>query len=216
MDEWQVPDFIDIVQAPYLLLIVGIVVAGMRGKLTGRDLIVILPFLFFGMTSRRAVLPAAIVVAPWAALALPPLQIPRSSLSSSVAGVVALGIAFIAVIPLALQPLGVLDSERFPSPAVHEAIEGRRVFHDDGVGGFLIYTDWPDRLVYIDDRAELYGFEMLTEFGEARQGRYSDLFEKYGFDAALVHREWPLTETLVEDGWSQAAEDREFLVLLAP
>lgn len=216
MDEWQVPDLVDIVQAPYLLLIAGIVVAGMRGKLTGRDLIVILPFLFFGMTSRRAVFPAAIVVAPWAALALPPLQIPRSSLSSSVAGIVGLGIAFIAVIPLALQPLGVLDSERFPTPTVHEAIAGRQVFHDDGVGGFLIYTDWPDRLVYIDDRAELYGFDMLTEFGEARQGRYSAVFEKYGFDAALVHREWPLAETLVEDGWSQAAEDSEFLVLFAP
>ena len=92
----------------------------------------------------------------------------------------------------------------------------RHLFHDDGVGGFLIYEEWPDRLVYIDDRAELYGAEMLLEYNEARQGRYEDLFERYGFDAALSRAHWPLTEVLDADGWTRAAEDEEFIVFLAP
>ena len=30
-------------------------------------------------------------------------------------------------------------------------------FHDDSTGGYLIWAEGPERLVYIDDRAELYG-----------------------------------------------------------
>jgi hypothetical protein len=216
MAEWKVPEFVDIVQIPYLLLIAGIVVAGMRDKLTGRDLIVILPFLFFGMTSRRAVFPAAIVVAPWAALAIPPLRIPRSSMSSRVAGIVGLALALSVAMPLTLRPLGMLDPESFPSTPLREATSGRHLFHDDGVGGFLIYSDGPDQLVYIDDRAELYGYNMLFELGEARQGRYVALFDRYGFNAALLHKEWPLVDSLGRDGWRRVAEDDEFVVFYAP
>jgi len=97
MEEWKVPDFGDIVQAPYLLLVVGIIVAGMRGRIKPRDLVVILPFLFFGMTSRRAVFPAAIVVAPWAARAFPSLRVPRSSMSSRTAGAILALMAMIVV-----------------------------------------------------------------------------------------------------------------------
>jgi hypothetical protein len=216
MEEWKVPDFGDIVQAPYLLLVIGVIVAAMAGKLKPRDLIVILPFLFFGMTSRRAVFPAAIILAPWACLALPALKVPRSSMSTPVVGAVLGVLALLTLSPLALEPLGVLDEERFPSEDIRSAMADRHLFHDDGVGGFLIYEEWPDRLVYIDDRAELYGAEMLLEYNEARQGRYEDLFERYGFDAALSRAHWPLTEVLDADGWTRAAEDEEFIVFLAP
>ncbi|MDK1019299.1 MAG: hypothetical protein QGD89_07855 [Actinomycetota bacterium] len=216
MQEWKVPDFGGIVQAPYLLLVVGIIVAAMRGRLTGRDLIVILPFLFFGMTSRRTVFPAAIVVLPWAALALPALRIPRSATPRAVAALVVAAVAALVVSPLILQPLGVLDRERFPSEEIREAIEGRNVFHDDGVGGYLIYKEWPDRLVYIDDRAELYGAERIAEYIDANQGRYREVFERYGFDAALSRRAWPLTDILDADGWERVAEDEIFVVFHAP
>lgn len=216
MQEWMVPDFGNIAQAPYLLLFVGIVVAAMRGKLSGRDLIVILPFLFFGMTTQRAVFPAAIVVAPWAALAFPRIRVPRPSLSPAAAGFAMVALTVLAVAPLAVQRLGVLDSERFPSDEIQRAIEGRVLFHDDVVGGFLIYEDWPDRLVYIDDRAELYGAERIGEYIEAREGRYEEIFEQHGFDAALTRTEWPLTDALADDGWRRIAEDDVFVVLIAP
>ncbi len=216
MEEWKVPDFGDIVQAPYLLLVVGIIGAGMRGKLKPRDLIVILPFLFFGMTSRRAVFPAAIIVAPWAALAIPSLRVARSSMSSKVAGAVLVLLALVTVSPMVLSPLGVLDDERFPTIEVQDAIVGLDIFHDDAVGGFLIYREWPDRLVYIDDRAELYGAERLLEYNDARQGRYKEVFSRYGFNAALTRTDWPLTSILVEEGWSTVVETEVFKVLVEP
>jgi len=216
MAEWKVPNFGDIVHAPYLLLLVGIVLAGMRDRLKPRDLIVVLPFLFFGMTSNRAVAPAVIVVAPWAALALPGIRVPRSSMSTPVVGLVLGLFALLAVSPLALQPLGVLDRERFPSEEIQAAMVDRHLFHDDGVGGFLIYDEWPDRLVYIDDRAELYGAEMLREYTEAREGRYEEVFELYGFDAALSRKDWLLTYMLDSDGWRRIAEDETFVVFIMP
>lgn len=216
MQEWMVPDFGNIVQAPYLLLVVGLIGAGMRGRIEWRDLIVVLPFLFFGMTSRRAVFPAAIVVAPWAALAIPRLHVPRASMSKAFASGVLVLMVLVAVSPLALLPLGRLDDDRFPTPDVQEAIANRNVFHDAAVGGYLIYDEWPDRLVYIDDRAELFGADRLLEFDAARQGRYEDVFARYGFDAALTQTDWPLTSVLQADGWEPVVESESFTVLLRP
>jgi len=216
MEEWKVPDFGDIVQAPFFLLVIGIIVAGMRDKLKPRDLIVILPFLFFGLTSRRAVFPAAIVLAPWAALAIPAIRVPRSSMSTKVAGTVLAMLTLAAVSPLILNPLGVLDDERFPADEINKALVGRHLFHDDGVGGFLIYDEWPERLVYIDDRAELFGSELLLEYHGITQGRYAEAFELYGFDAALSRKDWLLTEVLESDGWTRVVEDETFVVLFEP
>jgi hypothetical protein len=214
MEEWAVPDFGNIVQAPYLILIAGVIVAGVRGRLKPKDLIVILPFLFFGMTSRRAIFPAAIVLAPWAALAIPPMRVPASSLSTRMAGVVVATIALATLVPLASMPLGVLD-ERFPTPEIQAAIRDLDPFHDAAVGGFLIYAEWPERLVYLDDRAELYGAERLLEYGAATDGQYEEVFARYGFNAALTRNEWPLRDVLEEDGWRVVAEDETFTVLVS-
>jgi len=73
IQEWKPPDFADPVQGPYALLMVAIMLAATKGRISGRDLIVVVPFLLFGLTSRRAVYPAAIVLTPYAAL----MWIPR-------------------------------------------------------------------------------------------------------------------------------------------
>jgi hypothetical protein len=216
IEEWKTPDFGNPMQAPYLLLIVGIIVAGMRGKLRGRDLVVILPFLFFGMTSRRAVFPAAIVLAPWAAMALPAVKVPKSKMSSALVGTAMVLVGVLVLVPLLIRPVGVLDTNRFPSPEIQAAMEGRSVFHDDVVGGFVIYDEWPERRTFIDDRAELYGEEFFVQFTRARDGQYEHLFSEYGFDAALVKEGWGLTERLEADGWTAVVEDESMILFYAP
>jgi hypothetical protein len=216
IEEWQTPNFVDVAQAPYLLLIIGIIVAGMRGRLSGRDLIVILPFLVFGMTSRRAVFPAAIVLAPWAAMALPPLEIPRSNMSNRVVGVAMALVGLLVLAPMMVRPLGVLDTTRFPSPEIQGAMVGRSVFHDDVVGGFVIYEEWPERLAFIDDRAELYGEEFVLEFMRARDGRYESLFDEYGFDAALTRDGWGLADRLESEGWISVIESETMILFYEP
>jgi hypothetical protein len=157
----------------------------------------------------------AIVLAPWAALAIPPIRVPVSSISTRLAGAVVALVALTAVFPLALLPLGVLDDEVFPAPNIQEAIRGLDLFHDAAVGGFLMYAEWPDRLVYFDDRAELYGASRLVEFGEARDGFYEEEFARYGFSAALTRSEWTLTDVLTADGWRVVTEDETFTVFVS-
>ena len=216
MHEWFVPDFGAIMQAPYLLLITGVIVAAMRGRLEPRDLIVVLPFLFFGMTSQRAVFPAAIVLAPWAALALPRLKLLRSSSSPAIVGIAMLLVGLLTVLPFIVRPLGELDYERFPSPAIQAAMKGRSVFHDDAVGGFVIFAEWPERLPLIDDRAELYGEEFFLQFTKARAGQYEEFFAEYGFDAALTKEEWGLTARLDADEWVRVAEVSGMVLFYRP
>jgi hypothetical protein len=215
MQEWKVPDFGAPAQMPYVLVIAGVIGAAIRGKVKPRDLVVILPFLFLGLTARRTVVPATIVLLPWASAAFPPLRVPRTH--TRLVPVLAVGLlAVLAVLPMVMVENGRLRADRFPSDDAREAMSGLVTFQDTAAGGYLIYREYPGRLVWIDDRAELYGVEMLTEYTNAVAGRYEETFEKYGFEAALTQPEWPLTERLIGDGWTTAYEDDYFLVLLAP
>ncbi|MEZ5176199.1 MAG: hypothetical protein R2823_08355 [Acidimicrobiia bacterium] len=213
MQEWKVPDFGGVAQMPYLLVIAGVIIAAVRGKLTLRDLIVVLPFMFLGMTSRRTVVPAAIVLLPWAARAIPTVTVPRSRTSPAIVGAVMVVLGIVAVVPMLSATTGELDPERFPGRAARDAIAGANAFYDDGVGGFLIFAEWPDRLVWIDDRAELHGAQRFIDYRKAREGDYEAVFAEYGFDAALAKPDWPLTDRLVADGWQVVHTDAEFVVL---
>jgi len=209
--EWLPPDFGGLAQAPYLIVMIGLFVGFARGKLEARDLVVILPFLIFGMTSRRAVFPATIVLLPYAVAALPMPNL-RGRATSRLAPVIAIVLlAGLAVSPMVLRPLGLLDAERFPRASIVDSIEGRTPFHDSAVGGYLIYDSWPANLVYIDDRAELYGFERFQDLQEALAGDYEEVFEQNGIDVAIVKPDSPLYRRLVKDGWSATVVTEEFV-----
>ena len=213
MQEWMPPAPQDIVQLPYLLIVAGIVIGGIRERIAVRDLIVILPFLLFGLSSRRAVFPATIVLLPWAAMCLP---IPRrTTASESRSIVVAAGavLVLVAVLPMIVRPLGVLDEERFPRPEIVQSLEGERLFHSMATGGYLIYADWPGQEVYIDDRAELYGAAFLWEYSRIVAGAHADAFSRWGVTGVVAERRWPLVEVLIDEGWVVRAEDEHFVAL---
>ena len=125
-------------------------------------------------------------------------------------------VALVTMTPLLVLPLGLLDVERFPDAGMQEAMRGMDVFHDDVVGGFFIYDEWPDRLVYIDDRAELYGAEMFERYLRARDGEYEELFSQFGFSSALTREEWGLTERLDREGWVRVVERDSFVLFTQP
>ena len=107
------------------------------------------------------------------------------------------------------------DDELFPVSAVAALAPGP-LFHGDAVGGYLIYAAWPDRLVYTDDRAELYGEERFQEFVDVRAGRdgWQDVFESHGIDQALLAADATgLQEVLAASGWSERYRDTDFVVL---
>ncbi len=212
MQEWKVPNFGSALQMPYLLLIAGVLAAAVRGKLTLRDLILLLPVIAFGTLARRTVVPAMIILLPWAAMALTAVKVPRSNSPPALAVGMVMAILAIGLSPM-LTATGDLDRHRFPTDDIMATIEGTNPFHDDAVGGFLIYSGWSDNLVWVDDRAELHGIGRLSELRRALDGEYKGVFDHYGFDAALVERDWTLADRLIADGWSVKYESGDFLVL---
>ena len=213
MTEWNAPDFGSILQAPYLIVIVGLIVAAVKGRIAMSDLWVAVPFMLLGFVSQRTVPVAALVLLPFAArsvkVSLPTVArrfnaLPWFILSTLIA---------VAVVAHTWIPHG-FDTDRFPSNAALEAVATERFFHDDVVGGYLIYTDGPEQQVYIDDRAELYGATLLAEYVAARGGDYRELFDRLSMTAALVRLDWPLRAELLRDGWHVEYHDGTFEVLV--
>ncbi len=67
ISEWAAPDLLSVATFPYVLMIAAVIVATARSRIEARELWVVIPFLVFGFTSARAIMPAAIVLAPFAA-----------------------------------------------------------------------------------------------------------------------------------------------------
>jgi hypothetical protein len=119
-------------------------------------------------------------------------------------------------IPWIVPLEGGLETDLFAVDAL-EYVQPGRLFHDDGVGGYLIYAEWPDRQVFIDDRAELYG-DTFVDFVKARGGEavWKDVFGEFDLTQALLKRNDPLLEVLLANGWNKVYADRDFSVLIAP
>lgn len=214
--EWQTPNFLSVLQGPFILLVVGIIVAAMKQRIRPADLWVIVPFLLLGMSANRSVVVATIVLAPYAVRAIPAITVPARSRPPAMMAIASVGVALVVLIPMIVTPLGQFDDAKFPSLELQEAMDGRNVFHSDVMGGWFIFREWPDRLVYIDDRAELYGAEFFEQYLEALAGSYEDLFAEYGFDAAVTESEWLLNDRLLEDGWEPIVEDGDLTLFSAP
>lgn len=215
--EWATPDLTGLALLPFLVGIGLLLVAGTRGRLETADLLIVVPFLVFGVTATRAVLPAWIVLAPFVGLAFQGLMPERSSAARDRRVLTAIGLALF-VFPFLLPVKGESRlAEEFPVAAA-EAITADRVFHDDYSGGYLIYRYGPERLVFVDDRAELYGADHLRSMSQARNGMpvWEEVFVDWEIEQVLVGASDPLRETLQQDGWITRFEDDRWLVLDAP
>jgi hypothetical protein len=211
--EWASPDLITLPMAPLFVALIMLMYGGINGAISRRDFVVIVPFLALAFTANRSVLPAWIALVPFVAMSLRNLRFPTRPISAIQGSLNATVMVGLIVGPLILPSEAVIDDERFPIEAALHLVSDR-VFHDDSTGGYLIYEQYPDRLVYVDDRAELYG-AMITEFVEARGGRavWREVFERYAIDEVLLPVDQPLVETLRTAGWTEAYEDEHFVVL---
>jgi hypothetical protein len=215
--EWAAPDLLSIAVAPYVLVLVALMVALARNRLGVRDLWVVIPFLVFGLTSARAVMPAAIVLVPFAASVWPSEMGAAARIPSPGPARINLVIAGLLV----LAPLAVvagfegIDEKRFPVQAA-TSLSSQRVWHDDATGGYLIYAG---RLpVFIDDRAELYGEEFFRDFVATRRGvpDWQSVFDDYHIEQALVSSEAGLAAAMTDEGWPVQYSDDRWTVFSRP
>jgi hypothetical protein len=211
LSEWRRPELTSVVFAPFLIGVGLIVIGAGRRKVTPRHLVILVPFLLLALSATRAVPPSWIALVPLMGTALVGLAVgARQRFSMPAAAVFAL---VVVITPWFIISDGSIDEERFPV-AASEELADVPTFHDDRSGGYLIWAQGPERLIYIDDRAELYG-ERMTEFVEVRdlERDWEPVFQRDGLEQVLLSTDEELVDELEMAGWSRTYEDDLFVVL---
>ena len=211
ISEWASPDLLSLSVAPFVLVMIAVLAAAARGRIEVGELWVVAPLLVFGLTSARAIMPAAIVLVPFAVSVWRPATEVDVVARGAARVNLAIAVALIVVPLIALAGFKGVDPDRFPLEAA-AYLKSEPVWHDDATGGYLIYAN---RLpVFIDDRAELYGAEFFREFVDTRRGTPAWLaaFERYGIEQALVANDAGLAEVLATEGWRVDFSDDRWTV----
>ena len=95
-------------------------------------------------------------------------------------------------------------------------LEGR-IFSTYHYGGLLIDTLYPDRKVFIDGRADMYGDEFIKEHGRiySAQRGWEECFDRWGFDIVLTGLDAPIRQVLLARGdFESVYEDQYNSVLV--
>jgi hypothetical protein len=212
VSEWETASPATVTGAVYLV-VAAMAVAAAATRHSGRSAwLVAVPVAVFGFAAARNLAPAVIVLALPAATWLrgrfrstrrQPLAVLNWALAVLIVGG---SFAYLVVSD------GRIDQDRFPQGVV-TAMAGAPAFHDDAFGGYVIYAAWPDQLVFIDDRVELYG-ELFSAAAEAQRGEeYRRLFADYGLERAVTHRDGQLRLSLLRDGWVERETAGDYVLL---
>ncbi len=209
VSEWATPDFLTPTLAPFLAGIVIVIWGAMSGRVVKRDLFVIVPILVLGATATRAVPLAWLALVPLIAGSIGPDTVRRGFPPLAAATF----LVVIAVIPFVIGSDSGIDEDRFPVAAAR-ALEPLPTFHDDSAGGYLIYSRWPEHLVFIDDRAELFG-DRVAEYVELRHGGgdWRHVFARDGIEQVLLKSSDGLVGRLLDAGWGITYRDDLYAVL---
>lgn len=92
-----------------------------------------------------------------------------------------------------------------------------RCFNAYGSGGYFIWRLWPGNKAFVDGRADAYPNERAKDYIAASGGEdgWDKVFEKYGFDCAVIGRDAPLRQLLrATNRWTEVYADKENAVLL--
>ena len=113
-------------------------------------------------------------------------------------------LVFVLLSTPAMQNYNVYDASVFPVDAVDwlekNPCDGN-VFNHFPWGGYLLYRQWPDILVFIDGQTDFYGEALTREYEQVitLNENWEQILEKYAVDWVLVPEHSLLAETLIEN-----------------
>ena len=235
LDEWRRPVPTDLRSWPVYALIATAVFALLRPRQPRRtvDIVLLLVFGGLALTAVRHSAVFAIVAYPILARLLsggPAVSwtevwvAARPSERRIETGVLAVVLLLALVVSApALTPGGNdrATGELMPTTAAQAVVEGAlpgRLWNSYDVGGYVIWEGWPEVLVSMDSRADLYGDELVREhIAEWRGERNAPAaFDSRGIQVVLVERQAPLVQQLEEAGWRLVETDELGVVLISP
>jgi hypothetical protein len=239
IQEWRSPDFHPLYTQPFIWLLLATLAAlGLSGRrVDGVDLAWVAGFTYASLLAGRNMGPFALVTAPvlsrhagraierWLRAArargwLGPPRPPGRPLPLGLVTVnwlllaLVLGLAGVKVV-LPLRPgFNAEHEERtLPVHAVEWIREHRPqgpMFNSYNWGGYLIWQLWPDYLVFVDGRTDLFGDELLDQYLQVRfaQPGFQEVFDQYGVNFVLTEAGGFTANFLaLDDGWTMSYSD---------
>ncbi|MFL6230392.1 MAG: hypothetical protein ACJ741_16590, partial [Pyrinomonadaceae bacterium] len=141
--------------------------------------------------------------------------------------VIALNAALLVLLPLGLCAARVasvarsqqsVEAKEYPAAAV-EFLRAHRdagkLFNAYGWGGYIIWKLYPDRPVFIDGRADVYGDAMIEEYLSAENGEqtWRATLDAHDVRTVLIRPDTALASLLREDaGWKNVYEDKQAVI----
>jgi hypothetical protein len=239
IQEWRSPDFHPLYTHPFIwLLLATLAAVGLSGRrVDGSDLALVAGFAYASLLAGRNMGPFALMAAPvlsrhvhtilqrWgrAARARGWLRPPHRASHLPSAGLAVVNWLLLALVLVAAGvkaylPLRAefnLENERRTLPV--EAIEWIQqerpqgpMFNSYNWGGYLIWRLWPDYLVFVDGRTDLFGDELLSQYLEVQFARpgFQKVLDEYGVNFVLTEAQGFTDNFLaLDDGWMQAYSD---------
>jgi len=239
IQEWRSPDFHPLYTQPFIWLLLATLAAiGLSGRrVDGSDLALVAGFTYASLLAGRNIGPFALVTAPvlsrhahaaierWLAAARargwlsPQRQVGRPPTKGlALANWLLLALVVAAAGAKAYLPLRTgfnLEHERDMLPAgavewIQEQQPPGPMFNSYNWGGYLIWHLWPDYLVFVDGRTDLYGDELLRQYLGVRFARpgFQEVFDAYDVNLVLTEADGFTDNFLaLDDGWTRSYGD---------
>jgi hypothetical protein len=231
--EWASPNFHRSDYWPFLLLILGTLVAlgWSRLQVRPRALLLLLVSLYAGLCSIRLMPLFILIAVPFLCQALGscrkirPSRLRPSRISRSLMNaVIVLAMASFAGvhITLVIEDQPQVERQVFPAGAVaflQAHPPSGRIFNHYDWGGYLIWKLRPSTLVFIDGRADLYGQPLLDEFADTYQLKdaWRQTLQRWNIEAVIVPEDSALATGLrASPGWTVAYQDAQAVILTRP
>jgi hypothetical protein len=223
IQEWFSPDFHLLEWQPLAIFILALIGVGMLGKkqIAPTRIILTLVFGYAALRSMRNIPLFIIVAIP--ILAEQAAALVRIPIETNSAGrirkvlVPVLLVLFVAVVGFrflqVVQGQSKTESEAFPSGAVDWIKKNHPkgpLFNTYGWGGYLIWRLYPEYLVYIDGRADVYGDKFLFAYTDIYRGRpgWEQALDAQSVHLVIVEPESSLAGLLEQSpNWEIAYQD---------
>jgi hypothetical protein len=215
IQEWQSPDFHPLHAQPFIWLLLATMAAmGLsERRVDGVDLALVGGMAYAALLAWRNVGPFALVAAPALSRHVTSLlsarhssarrrpSVQRALLNWGVVLVIVVATAFRVYLPLRPGSDEALQREGLPVDAV-EWLQGRRpagqLFNHYNWGGYLIWRLWPEQLVFVDGRTDLYGDGFLRRYAAVQAARpgFEEVLEAHEVELVMMPAEGPLAAQL--------------------
>jgi hypothetical protein len=231
--EYLSPDFHNPATWPFLLLIAFSIwmLGDKKQPLPVTHVLLLIGWMILGLYSARNIPLFAIIAAPilaetaadnlinsrWKKIEDNLLKTDQSLKGATWIIIGILGAIFLMSTP-AMRTYDRFDATVFPVEVLNwleKHPQRGNVFNYFPWGGYLLYRQWPETLVFIDGQTDFYGESLTREYEQviSATGSWKAIINKYQIEWAIIPSTSDLASALSNDGWEILYQDKTAAIL---